>query len=457
MRTRVVIGPAAIVVNIMMQDINHVLFVLFYSYSFGRTMVVATGECITECFRLGDRYLDFTTGVQDVLPLDRIIAISYDKQKRQDVNQVDSAKSPLVRTVRNNFKSHQLKLFEERMEYAVNKGLQLDLHFAPGAKTAKLRMDDVQQLVARISGLVFAGDEVGENRELVTAMATYAQSIFSAAIFYMVLPVRLADIAVRHYLNVGKQIAITMKYMTPVLRKVKKQEDEEGKLNPTFFMHMMLHTPNADGSDPSPEDAAFWLQDITFASIHTTSLFVTWSLHLLSDRPDVQELVRQETEAAKKKHGHLSPTAVRDMPIIDSIFREALRLNGDYVGINHKAVQDTVLSNGILIPKGMSVGMAVNDAHTDPNIQDIGENNIPLNEFDPRRHIARKTKKSTAIGLDLLSFGMGYHACPGRYFASQEICYMLAKILENYDITPNTADGKRARNRLALVRQRCIK
>jgi cytochrome P450 len=420
-------------------------------------MVVATGPYITECFRLGDKYLDFISGIEDFLPLGHIISISYDKQKRQDDTQLDATKSPLVRTVRNNFKSHQLDLFEKRMEYAVNKGMQLDIHFPAAAKSAKLTINDIAQMVARISGLVFAGEEVGENKELVTAMATYAQSIFKAAIVYMIFPVRVADFFTKRYLDIGKQIAITMKYMTPILARQREQENEKGKSKPTYFMHMMLHTPNADGSEATPEQTAFWLQEVTFASIHTTSLFLTWSLHLLSDRPDVQELVRKETAAAKKKHGALTPSIVKEIPILDSIFREALRLNGDYIGIHHKAAQDTVLSNGTLIPTGTSVGMAVNDAHTDPYIQDIGEDNIPLNEFDPKRHLVRKSKKSTAVGLDLLTFGMGYHACPGRYFASQEICYMLVKILEEYNISPDTKDGKRAQNRLAMVRLRTLR
>ncbi|KAI9280911.1 cytochrome P450 [Umbelopsis sp. AD052] len=423
---------------------------VFQITTFGKTMVVATGPYIQECFRLGDKYLDFTEGVEDFLPLKRIMDISYDKQQRQETKHENENKSPIVKAVRNNFKSHQLKMFEDRMQYAVDRGLELDIHFKPGSKSTTLEIDAIQQMVGRISALLFAGREVGESEELITAMATFAQSIFKAAIAYTTLPATMADFVTKNYLDISDQIDITMKHITPVLEKVKAQEDKEGQMDPDFFMHMMLHMPNADGSQPTPKEAGFWLQDIAFASIHTTSLFTTWALHLLSDRPDIQELIRQETESTKKKHGVLTPAAVKDMPIIDSIFRETLRLNGDYIGINHKAMQDTVLSNGIIIPKGKSVGMAVDDVHNDPTIQHIGENNVPLTEMDPRRFVSRKTKKSTAVGLDLLSFGLGYHACPGRYLASQEICYLLAKILEEYDISPATKDGKRARNRVAM-------
>ncbi|KAF7352017.1 hypothetical protein MVEN_01163900 [Mycena venus] len=33
-----------------------------------------------------------------------------------------------------------------------------------------------------------------------------------------------------------------------------------------------------------------------------------------------------------------------------------------------------------------------------------------------------------------LSFGLGRHACPGRFFAVNELKLMLAHILENYDL-----------------------
>jgi cytochrome P450 len=136
---------------------------------------------------------------------------------------------------------------------------------------------------------------------------------------------------------------------------------------------------------------------------------------------------------------------------MDSFLRESLRLGSDFVGFRHKAMKETVLSNGITIAKGTSVGLSVFDAHTDPELQDIGPNGIPLTDFDPLRFIGRKSKKSTAVGPDLLVFGMGYHSCPGRYFASQEIRYLLACILEMFDVSATTRSGKRASNQLALV------
>lgn len=416
-------------------------------------MVVVTGTYIAECFKAGDKYLDLDEGLIDILPVARIVDVSYDKRKRQTGNGFDPTKNPLIRTLRNGFKTHHLDMFHERITYAVDKGIQQDIVFQPGENSTVIDIADVQNVIVRVTGQVFAGKDAAENKQLLEAMSAYSQSIFSASLFYVLFPPVIADFITRHFLSVGKHIDVMMKVMTPILDEIKMREDSEGICEPADFMHMMLHTRNAKDDMPTTAEVAFWLQDIAFASIHTTSLFTTFALHNLSDRPDIQALIRQEIDDIKQKYGGLVPEAVKDMLVIDSILRETLRVGGDYIGINHKAMQDTTLSNGTVIPKGLSVGMAVNDAHTDPVIQGATDGDLPLTEIDPLRYVKRRSKKSTSVGPDLLVFGIGYHACPGRYFAKQEICYLLARLVDQFDITAVTKSGKRARNALALVRE----
>lgn len=48
-------------------------------------------------------------------------------------------------------------------------------------------------------------------------------------------------------------------------------------------------------------------------------------------------------------------------------------------------------------------------------------------------------QKNTAVittSDDFLGFGHGRHACPGRFFASQELKLMLAYLVMNYDVEP---------------------
>ena len=48
----------------------------------------------------------------------------------------------------------------------------------------------------------------------------------------------------------------------------------------------------------------------------------------------------------------------------------------------------------------------------------------------------------------MISFGLGAHACPGRYFAVNEIKYVLAELLVRFDIS--TPSGKRAPDNYAM-------
>ncbi|KAG2184581.1 hypothetical protein INT43_000490 [Umbelopsis isabellina] len=436
-----------------MKSLSH--FIVSKSYSYGRTMVVVTGRYAGECLKMGDDFLSFEEGLLDILPVARIIEVSYSKRKRQTGPEFDYTKNPLIRTIRNNFKTHQLATFQERVKHAVSMSIEQDVVFEPGNDYAVINMPFVQSMMVRISGLIFAGQAVGGNSELLEAMSEYSQSIFNASILYMIFPGVVADFITRHTMSVGRHIGIMMKVLTPVLAQLVEDEEKSGKKQPMDFMHMMLHTPNSRGKIPTAEETAFWLQDAAFASLHTTSLFTILALHNLSDRPDIQKLLRKEMDQTRDKMGEITLDTIKHMPIVDSFVRETLRLGGDFIGMNHKAMRDVILSNGVLIPKGTSVGMALNDAHLDPEVQNAFKRDIPLTEFDALRFIDEPSKKSTSVGPDLLVFGMGHHACPGRYLATHQIGYIVVRMLQEFDITACTANGARAINTLALVSGIC--
>ncbi|KAI8576306.1 hypothetical protein K450DRAFT_257626 [Umbelopsis ramanniana AG] len=415
---------------------------VFEIYTFGQKLIVVTGKQVVECFRVGEEYLDFQEGVKDLLPTAHIIDVSYSKMKQQDGPQYPMSKNPLIRLVRNNYKSHQLSMFQDRLIDAVQKSLEKDIVFKPGENSTTVDASTFfQKLVARIGVQLFAGRKYADSEPLIQAFADYALSMFRAGMAQNVLPTPVANFILRRYLSVGKNIETIMKEVTPYVTSIKEEEDQFGQSKPDDFMHMMLQVPGADDHVQTPEETAFWLKDIAFASIHTTSTFVSFAVHDLSDRPDIQDLLRKEINETIEEHGELTPELTVKMPIMDSFLRESLRIQSDYVGFRHKAMKDTVLQGGLTIPKGATVGLSVYDAHLDTEIQDIGPNNIPLSEIDPLRFVGQRSKKSTSVGTDFLIFGVGAHSCPGRYLASQEIRYIISCLLQQYDISTTTKDG----------------
>lgn len=98
-----------------------------------------------------------------------------------------------------------------------------------------------------------------------------------------------------------------------------------------------------------------------------------------------------------------------------------------------KAVADVTLPNGDIIPKGCRT-VILTDQHRSPELFDNPD------EYDGRRFAKMRSdaeKGNTAhlvsTGPSSLGFGHGSHACPGRFFAANEMKVALCHLLVKYD------------------------
>lgn len=97
------------------------------------------------------------------------------------------------------------------------------------------------------------------------------------------------------------------------------------------------------------------------------------------------------------------------------------------------AVADVTLSDGTFIPKNtyVTVGpLPMQDPKIYPNPE----------EFQPWRFLKLRTApgaenkyQAVTTSPDFIFFGHGQHACPGRFFAGNEIKLLFAYMLLNYD------------------------
>ena len=97
------------------------------------------------------------------------------------------------------------------------------------------------------------------------------------------------------------------------------------------------------------------------------------------------------------------------------------------------ALQDFTFSDGTFVPKGSTVGTTSQAVHLDNTVyenaaQFDGFRFSRLSDSDNARH------QIVSTSVDFLAFGAGKHACPGRFFAANEIKGLLAHLLVTYDI-----------------------
>ena len=110
--------------------------------------------------------------------------------------------------------------------------------------------------------------------------------------------------------------------------------------------------------------------------------------------------------------------------------------------MNRLVKKEIQLSDGTLIPAGARVMVA--PKYADPTVYAD-----PL-AFDPYRFLREREKpgqnnawQHVTPSAHHLGFGLGQHACPGRFFASNEIKVALAHLLLKYDWR---YDGKEPEN-----------
>ncbi|KAI1175879.1 cytochrome P450 [Nemania sp. FL0916] len=173
------------------------------------------------------------------------------------------------------------------------------------------------------------------------------------------------------------------------------------------------------------------------AAIHTTRLAIIHAIYDLAARPEyIEPLKREIDEVTKDSNGTFRKQHLTMIRKLDSFMKESQRLNPPSVAtFQRKAMIPIELSNGFRIPAGTIV-----QCMTDMLDEAPAEWGDPYS-FDGFRFYKLRSNPEdvnkfqfSGTSYDSMQFGFGNDACPGRFFASNQIKIILAYILANYDI-----------------------
>jgi len=192
------------------------------------------------------------------------------------------------------------------------------------------------------------------------------------------------------------------------------------------------------GKDTIDEITRFQL-GLIFAAIHTTSMTVTSIMHTLAVTPEYIDPLREEIRNVMANNdGVITSRALQQMEKVDSYMKEVIRFYPTgYTAFNRRVLKGITLSNGQYIPPGVTIEVPSAAVYLD-------EKNYPsADEFDGfRAYKARQSGKAADIARNQfvttnetnLNFGYGAHACPGRFFAANEIKMILVRLILEYDV-----------------------
>ncbi|KAJ7025238.1 cytochrome P450 [Mycena alexandri] len=206
--------------------------------------------------------------------------------------------------------------------------------------------------------------------------------------------------------------------------------------NPSTITDLLLrYAPEEDLNDA--KRLAIRVVHLNMASIHTSSIFTTHALFELARLPpdQIAQIRAEMVVAIDSEGGVCNKAAVGKFYMLDSLLKEVGRYHSLFaVGSSRVTLKEAVIADGIVLPPGSVVALAPKPLHFNPEVYPD-----PMT-FDPFRFSRLRTGENdarqafTQLSNDYIVFGVGTHACPGRFFAALKIKVILCEILLNYDV-----------------------
>ncbi|KAJ6520276.1 cytochrome P450 [Mycena sanguinolenta] len=178
--------------------------------------------------------------------------------------------------------------------------------------------------------------------------------------------------------------------------------------------------------------------NVNFGAIHTSSIFGTHALfHLAALSESELDAVRHEIIEALETEGGYSKASLAKMRILDSTLREVGRFYAlGLVGLNRITIKPASLVDGTVISSGYTIAVPLKPIHFDENVypEPYKFDCFRFSKLRESEHSGVKYGFTT-VEKDFLPFGLGKHACPGRFFASMELKIMISHLLLHYDLS----------------------
>lgn len=324
--------------------------------------------------------------------------------------------------------------------------------------------DTMRKVIGCVTNRVFVGKPLCRNPALLAEAMAYAQDVpLTSTVLRMVWkplrPVAALFLTIPIRLRTRRFEKIVLPEIEQRLADYDaRQRDPEKKSHRAEHNDFLQWTIKQakDMGDPhlwKPATLANRILLINFAAIHTSSFTITNAiLDLAASKQEYIDELRAEIEGVlAEQGGEWNKRALAKMQKLDSVMRESARLNSFVtIGMSRAVVarDGIVTPSGVKIPHGVTVCVPSYPVFHDNDIYPDAEEFKPFRFAEQRSdesidYVKRAAKAFATTGTEYLAFGHGRNACPGRFFAANELKLMLAHLVLNYDIE---ITGSRPRN-----------
>ncbi|PNS17537.1 Ent-kaurene oxidase [Sphaceloma murrayae] len=305
--------------------------------------------------------------------------------------------------------------------------------------------DNILDIVARLSSRVFLGEDLAHNQRWLEIAKDYTIDSFAAA-----FELRLIPGIIRPFVH----------WVLPRCRRLRANvRDAEKLIMPEVQKRIerVRKAHEAGVKPPKMSDTIGWMYEVSrgrkvnyvhgqlslsLAAIHTTAETTTQAILDLCQYPELQEQLRQEAVDVLSKEGW-AKTSLYKLKLMDSFLKESQRTNAmSWHSMNRYVDKDITLSDGTFLPKG-SRFMVSADTYINPTLYPEPEK-FRIDRFLSLRNQPGQENnwQFVTTSANHMTFGHGQHACPGRFFASNEIKIAMCFFLLKYDMKLCEGEGR---------------
>ncbi|KAL4894557.1 cytochrome P450 [Aspergillus ambiguus] len=301
------------------------------------------------------------------------------------------------------------------------------------------------RLICRISGRAFVGTGLHRNEEWIDIGCNYTKDLFLAALKLRAVPFFLRPLVAallpdlrRVYRHNDRARALVQ----PILQQ--RERDAQGvrgyeKPNDTIqWIHDLI--PDVDKKDYAYQGAAQLA--ITAVSVQSTSKLIVNIILNLIEHAEYVPILREEIETVRSECGaDWTLESMSRLEKLDSFMKESLRFEPPLTAtFQRRAMKPVKLLDNTILPQGTLMLAPADAIAFDPNFYPDSETFDGLRFYKLRyqpdvdhKAGSKVRHQFVATSKTQVQFGLGRHACPGRWFAGHVIKIVVASMLLNYD------------------------
>jgi sterol 14-demethylase len=250
------------------------------------------------------------------------------------------------------------------------------------------------------------------NREFVEIYRDLEQGIQPIAYVFPDLPLPV-------FRRRDKARARLQELVSQIMEKRAQQSE-----NRTNVFQMLIDASYEDGSKLTAHEITGMLIAAVFAGHHTSSGTAAWVLIELLRHPEHMKAVIAEIEERFGMDGAVDFESLRQLPKLENVIKEVLRLHPPLIILMRKVMQDFYVKDYV-IKAGKFVCAAPSVTHRIPEL-------FPQpDRFDPDRYSPERAEDRDLFGWQ--AFGGGRHKCSGNAFALFQIKAIFCVLLRRYE------------------------